>query len=520
MKRCPKCRRDYTDETLNYCLDDGSALVFGSTDKLGATPPLKGSAADEVQTQIFDVSASSEARRSIAVLPFANMSGDAENEYFCDGLTEELLNSLSNVDGLRVAARTSSFSFKNSNPKISDVGQSLNVANVLEGSVRRSGERLRITVQLVNSANGYHVWSQRYEREMKDVFEIQDDITSAVVSALKLKLFGRGSPLRKKRCESTEAYEAYLKGLFFHNKFGVANVKAAIEYFEKAVAIDPDFALAYAHLSVSYRLLVANGTLDPRAYGPRAEDLALRALSLDPDLADAHLALAWIRSDAWRFDEAMREVEKAIALSPNYPAARISNAFLLSIFGRADEAVEQVKLARDLDPLSTRAATSVGWIMYAVRRFDDAIENCQKVLELNPDLSSPYFYLGSSYTAKGLYKEAIASYERAISLDPDATGLFIYQAALYVMSGDRRKGDELIEKLMNRVDYVSPGELAIYHVATGDNDRALELLNKAFNERDPQLQFVGFDPLFDPLRSDPRFVDLIRRIGLPSPAEN
>ena len=516
MKLCPKCRRNYPDETLNYCLDDGSSLVNGSIDDLRKAPYSKRESVNEAPTQFFGAPDPAAENSSIAVLPFANMSGDVENEYFCDGLAEELLNSLSNVDGLKVAARTSSFSFKKANPKIAEVGQALNVANVLEGSVRRSGERLRITVQLVNAANGYHVWSERYDREMKDVFEIQDDITSAVVGALKLKLFGRGSPLRIKRCENPEAYEAYLKGLFFHNQFGEANLKVAIEHFEKAIAIDPDFALAYAHLSGSCRMLISNGTLDPRVNGPRAEELALRALRLDPDLADAHLALAWIRSDAWRFSEAKIEVERAIVLSPNSPAAHISNAFLLSVLGRADEAVDQAKLARDLDPLSTRAAICVGWILYTVRRFDEAIETCQKILELDPDLSPPYFYLGSSYTANGLYKDAIAAYEKAISLNPEATGFYIYQAALYVMSGDRHKGEQIISELTNRVDYISPGELAIYYVATGDLDRAFKLLNTAFDEHDPQLQFVGFDPLFDPIRSDPRFADVIRRIGIPS----
>ena len=520
MKLCPKCRRNYPDETLNYCLDDGSSLVYGSNGEIGVRAISKRAAAREVPTQIFGASAAIDTERSIAVLPFANMSGDAENEYFCDGLAEELLNSLSNLDGLKVAARTSSFSFKNTNSKVADVGHALNVANVLEGSVRRSGERLRITVQLVNAVDGYHIWSERYDREMKDVFEIQDDITLAVVAALKLKLFDGESPGPKKRgTESTEAYEAYLKGLFYHNKFGVENVKAAIEYFEKAVAIDPNFALAYAHLSESSRLLVANGTLDPRAFRQKAEEWALRALTLDPELADAHLALAAIRLDAWKFSEAKREVERAIALSPNHPSPRILHAFLLSILGHPDEAVDEVKLARDLDPLSRRAVICVGWILYTVRRFDEAIKTCQRTLELDPSLSPLYFYLGSSYTSKGLYKEAIASYEKAISLDRAATGIYIYQAALYVISGDRQKGEQLINELTSRADYISPGELALYYVATGDHDRAVELLNTAFDEHDPQLQFVGFDPLFDAIRSDPRFIDLIRRIGLPSPAE-
>ena len=258
MKRCPECRRDYYDDSLLYCLDDGSALLEGpSSDNEPATAILyKAALPGDAKTAIFSSDSRITTPNSIAVLPFAHMSSDEDNEYFCDGLAEELINALTKIDELKVAARTSAFSFKGKDTDISEIAQKLGVKTVLEGSVRRSGDRMRITVQLINAADGYHLWSERYDREMNDIFAVQDEITLAVVEALKVKLLqGERSAILKKGTDDPEAYELYLRGRALWNRRTPADFEKAIGYFEKAIAIDPDYSLAYSGIADCYTLL-------------------------------------------------------------------------------------------------------------------------------------------------------------------------------------------------------------------------------------------------------------------------
>ena len=287
MKRCPRCHRTYTDETLKFCRDDGAPLTSapptaGSPETLILSPPRRA----EVPTQLF------EETPSIAVLPFVNISADPENEFFCDGLAEELLNALTKVEGLKVAARTSSFSFKDKNAQASEIGRTLNVKTILEGSVRKSGNRLRIAIQLVNSADGYHLWSERYDRELKDIFDVQDDITLAVVDALAVKLLGKEkAAVLKRYTDNVEAYQLYLRGRFFWNRRTPEGFKKAIQYFEQAIDFDSNYALAYSGLADCYSILVFYEIASPREVHLRAKAAAVKAVELDGSLAESHISL-------------------------------------------------------------------------------------------------------------------------------------------------------------------------------------------------------------------------------------
>jgi adenylate cyclase len=297
MKRCPQCQRNYVDETLNFCLEDGARLENNSANDF-PTISLPQKSFEESETRHFQVqseqkSASSpDALPSIAVLPFVNMSNDVENEYFCDGLAEELLNALAKIESLKVAARTSTFFFKGKNTNVSEIGNALNVKTVLEGSVRKAGNRLRITVQLVNTSDGYHLWSERYDRELKDIFDVQDEITAATIQNLKLKLL-KSTANGERIPENFEAYNECLKGRHYLNKRTAENILRSVKHFEKALQFDPQYAPAFSGLADSYNLLGAGdyAVLSPDESFPKAKQAAFQALEIDPTLADAHTAL-------------------------------------------------------------------------------------------------------------------------------------------------------------------------------------------------------------------------------------
>src|SRR5713101_8231463 len=352
MKRCPTCNRAETDETLKFCRLDGTLLVAAlDSESESATMALHSSRpSEEITTGRLRVTP------SIAVLPFANMSTDPENEYFCDGLAEELLNALAKIENLKVAARTSAFSFKGKSASISEIGNTLGVKTVLEGSVRKSGNRLRITVQLINAAEGYHLWSERYDREMKDIFDVQDEITLAVVAALKIKLLGE-LPQIEPPTQNTGAYELYLKGRSLLYQRGLSIAKA-IECFEQAVALDSEYAQAWAGLADGYTTSAYSGFGPAREVMPRALEAARRALQLEPDLAEAHSALACaaLLHDL-DFDLAEQEFRRALELNPNYPQGRAWYGlfFLQWIAGREREGRDVLLRLFEVDPLSSYA---------------------------------------------------------------------------------------------------------------------------------------------------------------------
>jgi serine/threonine-protein kinase len=450
---------------------------------------------------------------SVAVLPFINMSADPENEYFSDGMTEEIINALAQVNDLRVAARTSSFSFKGKSPDVAAVGAKLKVATVLEGSVRKADTKLRITAQLINVADGYHLWSERYDREMDDVFAIQDEIATTIVDRLKVKLVGRShEPLVKPPTENLEAYQLYLKGRHLWNRRNKAGLEQAVEYFEQAIEEDSRFALAYSGLADAYLLLGSYGHVSRAEAHSRAKAAAEQALALDDTLAEAHTSRGQVlRSERdWHGEE--QEYRRAIELNPSYATAHQWYATLLCALGRMDEALAEIRRAEELDPLSHAISVTAGLVLLFARDYDGTIEQVHKTLELEPNFFSAYGILAAAYAQKGLYEEGIAAIERAAVLNPDAPDQLASRAVFYAQWGRRETALELVEEAKAQGD--DPAIIAAVYVQLGDADRAMEWLERAFANRPEGLLYLKVSPWSDPVRADPRFKRLLERLGM------
>jgi non-specific serine/threonine protein kinase len=451
---------------------------------------------------------------SIAVLPFVNISADEENEYFCDGLAEELLNALSKIEDLRVAARTSAFSFKGKNTNISEIGNALNVGTVLEGSVRRSGNRLRISVQLVNAANGFQLWSERYDREMQDIFDVQDEIALAVVNALKLKLLGEEKAAVLKRfTDNTEAYELYLKGRFFWSKLSPAGLEKAIEYFNQAVSIEPNLALAYAGLADSYEILSQVSAVPVRETMPKAREFAEKALSLDPNLAEAYVSLGLVLADYdYDFVAAETHYKTAIRLNPNNPTAHQLYGQLLAQLGRHEEAEGELRQAIRIDPLSILLNWHYGFGLFESRRYDEAVIQLEKTFEMDSSFPLTQAVLAYIHQAKGNYPEAAESFARFYELvenSEDATRVrksFAdggWSGFVRMMTGERRPAD------------VTAYLTATLHASLGEKEAAFVELEKAYSNHEALLPLIKIDPRVDSLRDDLRFKGLLKRMNLP-----
>jgi serine/threonine-protein kinase len=457
----------------------------------------------------------SSTRRAIAVLPFTNMSADAENDYFCDGLAEELLNALAKMDGLKVAARTSAFSFKGKNTSISEIGRELGVTAVLEGSVRRSGSRSRIAVQLINAADGYHLWSERFDVEMKDIFDVQDEITLAVVDALKVKLFEDEKAAALKRgTDDPEAYQLYLKGRFCWNKRTALSVKEAAACYAQAIERDPGYALAYSGLAESYVLFSWLSVEPPRECMPKARVAALRALEIDDALAEAHAALGvYLSFFAWDQPASERTLRRAIELAPRSASAHhwLGNTALLAM-GRFDESISVLARAGVLDPLSPIIGSDTGVSLFCARRFDEAIQQFQQTLALAPDFYVARYHLGLSLHSKGMYDEAIAEYGKCLASydDPWVEALLARSLAKAGQREDAvRHRDRLVGQAGRR--YVPNVGLAVVHAALGEMDEAMKWLESDFADRSLYPPFYSVDPVFDDLRDSSGFDDLVRR---------
>jgi TolB-like protein/Tfp pilus assembly protein PilF len=517
MKRCPQCSRVENDDTLVFCRTDGTRLISGSiasessSTLILSAPP--GSA--EISTQQFPNAP------SIAVLPFVNMSADAENEYFCDGLAEELLNALAKIEALHVAARTSAFSFKGKETDVREIGRKLNVRVVLEGSVRKSGNRLRITAQLINVADGYHLWSERYDRQIEDLFEIQDEVTLAVVDALKLKLLStEKASLLKQPTGNTEAYQLYLKGRYYWHQRTEESVKKGIECFEHAIDLDPDYALAYAGLADSYSLLGLSeyGALPPTEAFPKAKEASVKALEKDKTLAEAHVSLAFARMYFdWDFPRAELEYQQAIELNPSYATAHHFRALNLMAMGHTELAIAEMKNAQALEPLSLIINTNLGWMLYFARQYDQAIEQYQKTLEMDKNFYPARFRLGQAYLQAGSIEAAVKEFEQAVTLSERKARPLGLLGYAYGLSGNRTGAKRMLEELneLSRMRYVSSLEIARIHLALGEKDQVFDCFNRAVEEREGWLIWVKLEPSFDSLRSDSRYTELLRHMGLP-----
>jgi len=459
------------------------------------------------------------AKKSIAVLPFEDLSQARNNEYLCDGISETLINALINIEGLWVPAQTSAFSFKGKTQDIREIGQKLGVDNVLEGSVQVAGDSLRVTARISNVQDGRQVWSEIYNRKMADVFAIQDDIAKAIVTALKIKLLGeKDGPLIKNYTENLEAYSLYLQGRNFWNRRGEADLIKSIEYFEKAIGIDPNYALAYAGLGDAYGALGSNAFWPPEKAFPKAKAAALKALEIDNNLAEAHASLVGIMMCYdWDFAGAEKEFELAVELNPNYAAAHQWHGVLLSILGQHEEAIREIKIARDLDPISPRISAHVGWVLYSARRYEQAFEELNKALEVAPNHSDSQDNLGLAYEAMGKYEEAVKCFRQAVEMSGGAKEYESHLASCYALMGKREEARKILNSIIeySKENYVSSVFISRVPAVLGEKGQALAWLEKAFRERDPNLLYdLKTYHGFDPLRSDPRFTALLRKIGL------
>jgi len=455
---------------------------------------------------------------SAAVLPFADLSPGKDQEYFSDGLTEELITSLSRIQGLRVAARTSSFQFKGRNADVREVGRKLDVGAVLEGSVRRSGNRLRVTAQLSSAKDGYQLWSDSYDRDLADVFAVQEEIARAIVSALRVRLGRRpDSSLAAQPTRNLEAYDLYLKGRFAWNQRTGAALKEAVRYLEQAVAQDSSFARAWAALADAYILVVPYAGLSPTETWPKAKAAAQRGLLLDSSSAEAYTSLAYgSMLYEWNWRAAEENFGKAIAANPNYATGHHWYADFLAGRGRLDESLEQMRRAHELDPLSRVISSELGWVHYLRHETREARAQVQRTIELDRNYAHVHFMLGLTQIQAGDYGEAIASFRRAIELGDHYPQVDASLANAYTRHGNPAAALRVLEDLHKRSaqEYIPPFAYALVYAGLGDVTKGVDWLLKGVVQRDIFMPENFYDPMLDPLRKDPRFVQVEKAMGL------
>lgn len=453
--------------------------------------------------------------KSIAVLPFVNMSSEAEQEYLSDGISEQLLNLLAKIPELRVISRSSAFSLKGKNIEVREIAKRLNVTHVLEGLVRKAGNQVRIAAKLIEAPSDTHVWSETYDRELTDIFAVQDEIALAVVHQLKLALLNDDLPTRS-ATTSLEAYNAYLRGRFYWNEGDPTDLEKARQNFERALEIDPDYALAHAAMADYYSALPFYSNSLPDEVFPKAKAAVARALELDRQLAEAHAALAYIRTYYdWDWRDAGKEFELALALDPNNASLRHRYSRYLSSLGRTDEALVHMKRARELDPLSLIIQANVGVIHYFGRQFDEALRHLQQLAAAEPEFPVAHWGIGLAREQKGDMDDALASFQKAAELTKRGTNVLASLGRAYAMSGKPDEARKILQELAARAKqrYVPAYHVALVHAGLGDKDKAFESLEKAFDERSTLLTYLKMDPRFDSLRGDPRFQAMLRRLN-------
>ena len=455
-------------------------------------------------------------RIMLAVLPFENLSGDPKQEYFSDGLTEEMISQLGRWQPQRlgVIARTSTTHYKGSKKRIDQIGHELGVSYVLEGSVRREEDRVRIATELIHVVDQTPLWSETYERQAADVFAVQSEVASRITQSLALELLPsqRASLLRSPTKDSA-AHEAYLKGLYYLNNVTGENYERARTHLERAIELDPRYAPAYAALAEYYW---GTDKLPPQLAMPKAEEFTLKSLQLDESLPEAHSALAGIRFYYnWDWSAAEKEFTRSLELNPSGAEThRLYSLYLASVSG-ADQAVREIRRAQQLDPLSLNINTSAGWVFNYTRQYDQAIEQCRKALEIDPDYVSAHDCLGEGYLAKGMFEQAVAEFRRAASGGEPVRTVGLARA--YGIMGKKNEARKVLDELTkaSRQSYFPPYLFGAIHVALGENQLGLVWLEEAYTHRDPYMVHLKRDATFDPLRSDPRFQDLLRRMSFP-----
>jgi TolB-like protein/Flp pilus assembly protein TadD len=455
------------------------------------------------------------AQKSIAVLPLTNMSADPENEYFSDGMTEEIINVLSKVPGLQVASRTSCFAFKGKEVDIRQAGEKLGVASLLEGSVRKVGNRIRITAQLVNVENGYHLWSETYDRQLEDVFAIQDEISRAIADALKLRLASDTAQLVAPT-KNLDAYNLYLKGRFFFYRFTEQGLRKSLDLFDHVLLQEPGYARAYAGIADCWCELADDWVAPDDAY-PRAKAAATRALQHDAELAEAMTSLGkvlcWYE---WDFPGAEQQLRRAVELNPNYTEAHWTLGSALPAVGALAEGIAEMRKAITLDPLHPHHSRWLGRFLLYAGDYPAAVAQSHKTLELHDDYFHAYLDIGAAQLAQGRAEEALEAFRKSQALETSVRSYDAYIVRALAPLGRQEEAAEILTRLEeeSRQHYVRAEILAMGYAAVGDFDRAFACLDRAFNAKSAGLIYLHLDPGYAPLRGDPRFTDLVRRIGL------
>ena len=572
MKRCPECRRDYYDETLLYCLEDGTALVQGSVPATpeGAVEPatvilhetgppneaqtraqihtteqtdaLPAAGKSDQSTTGFDkrllaaaivaialaiaayfgyseFTKGDEQINSIAVLPFANASGDEETEFLADGVAETLINNFTKIANLKVAARSTAFRFRGREGEPGEVGRELGVGTILTGRLSQRGDNLSVQVDLIKASDGSQIWGNRYEGKSADIVSIQQRIATDVSSQLKLKLTGaQTQQVSKTYTQNPEAYQHYLRGRYYWTKRTADDLRKGLLEFQEAAELDPGYAMAYVGLADTYVLLEEYAGVPASESLPKAQAFAQKALEMDDSLGEAHATLGLINTYMWRWAEAERELKRAIELNPNYPTAHHWYSVLLNtIDHRRDDALSEIKRAQQLDPLSGVIGINVGIVYLAKDDPKSAEVEFRRIVEFDPHWWGGHFYLGLALFELDRLEEALREFETSVELTKRSGRPLSALGHVYAVIGRRADAQEIIKELEERYakrDAIGQSLAAVY-AGLGDKDRALEWLKKDFDAHSGDLIRIGWYPPFDSLHDDPRFQDLIKRMELP-----
>ena len=516
---------DLPDWTLNFiiillCVGFPIAIIFSwiydiTLKGIRKTGPIK--LANKKGEDFIESDKTSRFENSIAVLPFQDMSPQKDQEYFCDGITEELINVLTHVESLKVIARTSCFAFKDKHKDVREIGKKLDVENLLEGSIQKDNNRLRITAQLIKVTDGSHIWSERFDRDINDLFAIQDEISLAIVDTLKVKLLGEEkAQIIKRSTENLEAYNLYLQGIYFTQMMTPEGYKKALGYYRQALQKDPNFALAYTGLTTIYLASTTYGNAPPHEAYPKIKEYTKKALEIDSNLAEAHSTLGTIcMYYDWNWKAAEQEFNLAIQLNPNSQWIHIWYSLFLTVTDRHDEAIVEAERALELDPLSSFINTSLGHAYYYARQYDNAIEKQRLTITMYPDYFLAHFHLGLAYRGKSMIRETIEEYKRAVNLSGEAPIIVSGLACSYYEIGKKEEAKKLIESLELRLknEYVSSTCFVLYHILRGDHDQAFKWLEQAINDHDGFLNWHIVTPIEEyRIPDEPRFKALLKRV--------
>jgi TolB-like protein/Flp pilus assembly protein TadD len=520
MKSCPRCQQTYTDETLKFCRRDGTTLIFFDSESATATFPSHSLTGARTQKVISpERRAASKSIQSIAVLPLENTSNDTNAEYLSDGLTESIINNLSQLPKLKVLARSTVFRYKGRKIDPQQLGKELGLHAVVTGRVLQMGDHLTIGIELVKVADGSQLWGEQYHRRMEDIFALQEEISRQISEKLRLRLSGaQRKRLTRGHTKEPRAYQLYLKGRFFWNKRTEEDANKGIGCFQEALSLDSNFALAYVGLADCQTLLgdVGVQAMPPKEAFSRGKRSAARALELDDALAEAHGTMGHINMHLFDWPAAERELRRALELNPNYAQACVWYAYYLAFMGQFTDSIANINCALQLDPLSLPVNTSAAELLYFSGRFDESIEQFQKSIEMDPYKTQAHLGLGRVYEHRGIYAAALSEFAKARELAHDSPESLASLAHCYALSGKAAEALMLLRDLIKRSEqeYVSPLNLALIHAALGQKLPAFECLKRGYEIHDAWMIYITVDPRWESLRGDAEFAEIVRRVGL------